>query len=80
MLKEAGFKEEDEEGQVRELHDDEDLSTPAERKLGELIKAKYGADYYILDGFPAEVRPFYTMPDPENPVRIGVIFQGIFMN
>ncbi|KAI0088428.1 hypothetical protein BDY19DRAFT_950849 [Irpex rosettiformis] len=67
MLKEAGYREDADDGQGRELTDHEDLSTPAERKLGELIKQKYGADYYILDGFPANIRPFYTMPDPEDP-------------
>ncbi|KAI0337629.1 aspartyl-tRNA synthetase, cytoplasmic [Trametopsis cervina] len=67
MLRDAGYKEESEHGEGRELTDDEDLSTPAERKLGELVKEKYGADYYILDKFPTDVRPFYTMPDPENP-------------
>ncbi|KIP06304.1 hypothetical protein PHLGIDRAFT_107152 [Phlebiopsis gigantea 11061_1 CR5-6] len=63
MLKEAGWREED----GTELTEDDDLSTAAERKLGALMKEKYGCDYYILDKFPLEVRPFYTMPDPENP-------------
>ena len=27
-------------------------------------------DYFIIDKFPIELRPFYTMPDPENPVRL----------
>lgn len=63
MLKDAGFREDD----GSELTDEDDLSTAAERKLGELVKKKYGADYYILDKFPLAVRPFYTMPDPENP-------------
>ncbi|KAI0700183.1 hypothetical protein BC835DRAFT_1404934 [Cytidiella melzeri] len=67
MLYEAGYREDSEQGEGRVLNDDEDLSTPAERRLGELVKQKYGADYYILDSFPADVRPFYTMPDPENP-------------
>ncbi|CCF32211.1 aspartyl-tRNA synthetase [Colletotrichum higginsianum] len=39
---------------------DEDLSTPDEIRLGELVKEKYGTDYYILDKFPANARPFYT--------------------
>jgi aspartyl-tRNA synthetase len=34
-----------------------------------LIKAKYDTDYYIIDKFPMALRPFYTMPDPEDPVR-----------
>jgi len=50
-----------------DLPDDEDLSTENERILGGLVKEKYGYDFYILDKFPLSVRPFYTMPDPENP-------------
>ncbi|THG93233.1 hypothetical protein EW026_g7952 [Hermanssonia centrifuga] len=63
MLREAGVRDDDGE----EPSEEEDLSTAMERKLGALVKEKYGADYYILDKFPLEVRPFYTMPDPENP-------------
>ncbi|KAJ9636602.1 aspartate--tRNA ligase dps1 [Knufia peltigerae] len=44
----------------------EDLSTRAERRLGELVKEEYHTDYYILDKFPASARPFYTMHDPKN--------------
>jgi aspartyl-tRNA synthetase len=46
--------------------DTEDLSTRAEIRLGQLVKEKFHADYYILDKFPASARPFYTMPDPNN--------------
>ncbi|KAG4073449.1 hypothetical protein HA402_000673 [Bradysia odoriphaga] len=56
MLREAGI----------EMNDDEDLSTPNEKLLGRLVKAKYDTDFYILDKFPLAVRPFYTMPDPSN--------------
>eukprot|EP00038_Savillea_parva_P030863 m.80980 g.80980 ORF g.80980 m.80980 type:complete len:607 (+) comp9382_c0_seq3:44-1864(+) len=45
----------------------EDLSTTQEKRLGALVKAKYGTDFYILDKFPLHIRPFYTMPDPHNP-------------
>ncbi|TBU26483.1 aspartyl-tRNA synthetase, cytoplasmic [Dichomitus squalens] len=62
MLKESGWREED----GSEPDEYEDLSTRAEQRLGQLVKEKYGADYYILDKFPLDVRPFYTMPDPEN--------------
>jgi nondiscriminating aspartyl-tRNA synthetase len=47
--------------------DSEDLATRAEIRLGQLVREKYKTDYYILDKFPAAVRPFYTMPDPTNP-------------
>ncbi|XP_055538254.1 aspartate--tRNA ligase, cytoplasmic [Wyeomyia smithii] len=56
MLREAGVT----------MDDEEDLSTPSEKLLGRLVKAKYDTDFYILDKFPLAVRPFYTMPDPNN--------------
>ncbi|ORX67048.1 aspartyl-tRNA synthetase [Linderina pennispora] len=49
-----------------EMGDFEDLSTPNEKLLGKLVKQEYGTDFYMLDKFPLAVRPFYTMPDPEN--------------
>ncbi|KAF8168047.1 hypothetical protein B0H34DRAFT_684017 [Crassisporium funariophilum] len=45
----------------------DDISTENEKKLGRLVKAKYDTDYYIIDKFPMALRPFYTMPDPEDP-------------
>jgi nondiscriminating aspartyl-tRNA synthetase len=45
----------------------DDLSTPNEKFLGKLVKQKYHTDFYILDKYPLDVRPFYTMPDPHNP-------------
>jgi hypothetical protein len=35
--------------------------------LGKLVKEKYGTDFYMMDKYPLSVRPFYTMPDPQNP-------------
>jgi aspartyl-tRNA synthetase len=46
---------------------DEDISTPHEKRLGAIVKEKYGVDFYMMDKYPLSVRPFYTMPDPENP-------------
>lgn len=46
------------------------LSTPNEKLLGKLVKQKYDTDFFILDKYPLCVRPFYTMPDPHNPVSI----------
>ncbi|WVQ79753.1 aspartate-tRNA(Asn) ligase [Cryptococcus sp. DSM 104549] len=40
-----------------------DLHTPDEIRLGELVKEKYGADFFVLDKFPLEARPFYTMSE-----------------
>ena len=66
MLKESGWKEDD----GSELSETEDLSTRAEQRLGQLVKDKYGADYSILDKFPMNARPFYTMPDPDDEVSL----------
>ncbi|GAA6022132.1 hypothetical protein JCM10207_000772 [Rhodosporidiobolus poonsookiae] len=49
------------------IGDYDDMSTSSEKALGKIIKEKYGTDYYIIDKFPLEIRPFYTMPDPSNP-------------
>lgn len=62
MLNDSGWRTE--EGEMLPL--DEDLSTRDEIRLGELVKEKYGTDYYVLDKFPRGARPFYTMPDPED--------------
>lgn len=40
----------------------EDLSMPAERKLGELM----GGAYFVTD-WPSAIKPFYTMPREDNP-------------
>jgi len=56
MLREAGV----------EMGDEDDLSTPAEKLLGRLVRAKYDTDFFILDKFPLAVRPFYTMPCPSD--------------
>ncbi|KAG6850505.1 hypothetical protein H0H93_012506 [Arthromyces matolae] len=45
----------------------DDMNTENERRLGGLVKAKYDTDYFIIDKFPMDIRPFYTMPDPDDP-------------
>ncbi|AMD22607.1 HHL163Wp [Eremothecium sinecaudum] len=50
----------------KEIDDLEDLSTENEKFLGALVREKYDTDFYILDKFPLEIRPFYTMPDPKD--------------
>ncbi|KAF5390275.1 hypothetical protein D9757_002878 [Collybiopsis confluens] len=54
-----------EDGVPRETMDD--ISTENEKRLGRIVRAKYETDYYIIDKFPMELRPFYTMPDPTDP-------------
>merc|ERR1711937_71152 len=54
MLKEAGIQQEPL----------EDLGTEQEKALGRLVKEKYDTDFYMLYGYPANARPFYTTLDP----------------
>ena len=49
-------------------------STETEKFLGKLVKDKYNTDYYILDKFPLVLSPYYTMPDPVDPVRFRHIY------
>ncbi|CAK7262623.1 hypothetical protein SEPCBS119000_000053 [Sporothrix epigloea] len=52
--------------EFRNVTDDEDMSTPQEKALGELVRQKYNTEFYVLDKFPQSARPFYTMEDPTN--------------
>eukprot|EP01023_Acetabularia_acetabulum_P011751 TRINITY_DN15473_c0_g1_i1.p1 TRINITY_DN15473_c0_g1~~TRINITY_DN15473_c0_g1_i1.p1 ORF type:complete len:355 (-),score=65.63 TRINITY_DN15473_c0_g1_i1:263-1327(-) len=58
LLHEAGYKE---------AHPEEDLSTELEKTLGQIVKEKYQTDFYILHRYPLAIRPFYTMPNAEDP-------------
>jgi len=49
------------------VSDMEDISTENERKLGALVKERYGVDFYIADRYPLSARPFYTMPCADDP-------------
>lgn len=44
----------------------DDLSGAQELALGAAVKEQYGADFFMLDKYPSHVRPFYTMPCPED--------------
>ncbi|KAI5474364.1 asparaginyl-trna synthetase [Pseudohyphozyma bogoriensis] len=68
ILQEAQVMQPNEQGEMVPIGDHDDMNTTTEKALGVLIKEKYKTDYYIIDKFPSELRPFYTMPDPSNPV------------
>ncbi|CAO1947136.1 unnamed protein product [Urochloa humidicola] len=57
MLKEVGTK-------VKSMAS---LSSEHEKRLGRLIREKYGTDLFILHRHPLAARPLYTMPCVENP-------------
>jgi aspartyl-tRNA synthetase len=62
LLNDSGWMDED----GKPAPDNEDLSTRAEIRLGQVIKEKYNTDYFILDKFPASARPFYTHLDKDD--------------
>jgi len=43
-----------------------DLNTELERTLGRIVKEKYNTDFYMLHRYPLAIRPFYTMPAPDD--------------
>jgi len=49
-----------------EIGDCDDLDTWAERRLSALVKQQHGTDFYFVEKYPMSVRPFYTMPCPED--------------
>ena len=57
LLRGAGFDMGDELG---------DLTGAQELALGAAVKETYGADFFMLDKYPSNIRPFYTMPDPDD--------------
>lgn len=57
ILKGEGFDMGDEMG---------DLTGAQELALGAAVKEKYGTDFFMCDKYPSDIRPFYTMPDPED--------------
>ena len=47
--------------------DNEDMSTRDEKLLGAVVHQVKDTDFYVIDKFPAALRPFYTMPDADDP-------------
>lgn len=56
LLKEHGKK----------MDDVGDFSTEDEKQLSALVKEQYKTDLYVVTQYPARVRPFYTMLDPQD--------------
>ncbi|GAP82842.1 putative aspartyl-tRNA synthetase [Rosellinia necatrix] len=49
--------------EFRDVRDDEDMSTPQEKALGAVVRAKFDTDFYVIDKFPETARPFYAKLD-----------------
>lgn len=48
------------------MHELDDFNTTNEKLLGKIVREVYDTDFFIIDKFPKAVRPFYTMPDPND--------------
>lgn len=58
----------------------EDLSSDAERKLGEIVEKEYGSPLVFVTEYPWRVRPFYTMRKPGEPewtLSFDLLFKGL---
>jgi len=58
------------------LEEDGDLGSEAERKLGDLVKEKYGTEAYFLTKWPYAIKPFYIMTDGETSRGFDFEFRG----
>ena len=45
----------------------DDMGTSDEKLLGRIIRNIHQTDFYMITKFPANLRPFYTMPCPHDP-------------
>jgi len=52
---------------VKVHKENEDMGTSDEKVLGRVIRATHDTDFYMVTRFPFELRPFYTMPCPDDP-------------
>ncbi|SFQ49200.1 aspartate--tRNA(Asn) ligase [Amycolatopsis rubida] len=57
-----------------------DLAPAHERWLCEWAAREHGSEFLFVTGYPMAKRPFYTHPDPANPVRsnsFDLLFRGL---
>ena len=60
--------------------DEPDLAPADERALGEWARREHGSDFVYVTGYPMRKRPFYTHPDPADPVHsngFDLLFRGM---
>ena len=38
-----------------------------DKAMGDAVMKEHGSEFVFIHGYPADERPFYTMPDPANP-------------
>ncbi len=62
------------------IEEGEDLSSEAERKLGEIVLKEYGSSLVFVTEYPWKVRPFYTMKKSDEPdwtYSFDLLFRGL---
>lgn len=60
--------------------DEPDLAPADERAMGEWARREHGSDFVYVTGYPMGKRPFYTHPDPADPLRsngFDLLFRGV---
>lgn len=63
----------------KEFKKGEDYDTESEMYLYEYVKEKYGSDFFFVNKFPYDVKPFYVMRYPDTPWArsVDLIFKGV---
>lgn len=57
-----------------------DLDKESERILSKFVKEKYNSDFFFINRFPSDVKPFYVMKVNEDPKwarSVDLIFKGL---
>ena len=57
-----------------------DLAPEHERILGQWAREKHGSDFLYVPGYPMTKRPFYTHPNPDDPIHsnsFDLLFRGM---
>lgn len=69
---------------LREQYDKEleglDIDSEGERMICEYVKKEYGSDLVFLTHYPKNIRPFYSMPSPDDPEKtetFDLLFRGV---
>ncbi len=60
--------------------EDEDIDGEGERLICEYVKERFGSDLVFLTHYPTSLRPFYSMPSPEDPTyteTFDLLFRGV---
>lgn len=62
------------------IPEDTDIDPEGERLAGQYVKETHNSDFVFLTHYPMVYRPFYTMPDAENPEEAAgfdLLFKGM---